>query len=66
MIYPDGFMPDGTPVYIKCSRGSSKSTLQSEIYRKLLGISDDEWYEMLRIAKGENYDTYYENVLGNE
>ena len=40
---PDGFMPDGTPVYLKCARGSAKSMIQLDIYRKLVGISDEEW-----------------------
>ena len=43
---PDGYMPDGTPVYIQCARGSSKSYLQLEIYRRLCGISDEKWAEM--------------------
>lgn len=36
---------------IAFARGSAKSTLQLETYRKLLGISDEEWREMRREAR---------------
>jgi hypothetical protein len=36
VMKPDGYLPDGTPVYIKCGRGSGKSTLQLEMYKKIL------------------------------
>lgn len=54
MPNPDGYMPDGTPVYIKCGRANCKSTLQLEIYRKLCGISDDEWAELVKEVKEKN------------
>lgn len=41
-------LSDGTPVYFQCARGSCKSSLQLEIYRKLWGISDEEWADMKR------------------
>ena len=47
---PDAFLPDGTPLYIKCARGNGKSTLQLELYRKLFGIPDDEWEEIQQEA----------------
>ena len=43
---PDGFMSDGTPVYIQCARGDGKSMLQLELYCKLVGISDEEWAKL--------------------
>ena len=43
---PVGFTPDGIPVYVQFARGSSKSMLTLEVYRKLCGISDDEWGDM--------------------
>ena len=51
MPNPDGYMPDGTPVYIKGSRANCKSTLQLEIYRMLCGISDEEWAEIVKEVK---------------
>lgn len=51
MPYSDGFMPDGTPVYFAVARGNGKPTLQLEIYRKLLGISDEEWSGIVREAR---------------
>ena len=49
---PDGFTPDGIPVYIQCARGGSKSMLQLEMYRQLCGISDAEWAEMKLAVMG--------------
>lgn len=43
---PDGYTPDGVPIYLDCGRGNGKSTLQLEIYRRLCGISDEEWEEI--------------------
>ena len=43
---PDGYMSDGTPIYLKIARGNGKPMLQLEIYRKLCEISDDEWADM--------------------
>lgn len=40
---PDGFLPDGTPIYFRCARGSSKSTLQLELYAELMGIPKEEF-----------------------
>lgn len=51
MPNPDGYMPDGTPVYIKGGRANGKSTLQLEIYRILCGISDEEWAELVKEVK---------------
>ena len=47
---PDGFAPDGTPLYLKCARGNGKTSIQMEMYRRLLGISDEEWIEMKQIV----------------
>ena len=40
---PDGYTPEGVPIYLCVGRGCGKSTLQLEMYRKLVGIPDDEW-----------------------
>lgn len=48
---PDGFMPDGTPIYFACGRGSSKSTLQLQIYAELMGVPKEEFN---RIMYGED------------
>ena len=44
----DRILADGIPVCFQYARGSCKSTLQLELYRKLLGISDEEWADMKR------------------
>ena len=43
---PDGYTPEGIPIYMVVGRGSTKSTLQLEVYRKLVGVPDDKWEEM--------------------
>lgn len=47
---PDGYTPDGIPVYIQPARAHGKTMMQLEMYRLLLGIPDDEWAEMKRAA----------------
>jgi hypothetical protein len=47
----DAISSDGKTVYIIKSRGSAKSTLQLEMYRKLFSISDEEWLDMYREAR---------------
>lgn len=54
-IPADGYMPDGTPVYLKCARGSGKSTLQLEIYRQLCGIPSDEWEQIQKEVERKLY-----------
>lgn len=54
-IKPDGYMEDGTPVYLAIARGRSKDNLQLEMYRRLLGISDKEFEEMKREAERSLY-----------
>ena len=54
-IKPDGYMKDGTPVYFAIARGCSKSNIQLEMYRRLLGIRDKEWEEMKREAERSLY-----------
>jgi hypothetical protein len=44
----DAISSDGKTAYIIAARGNGKSTLQLEMYRKLFGISDDEWCDMRR------------------
>lgn len=39
---PDGFLPDGTPVYIKLPRKNSKPMLQLKLYCELCGISFED------------------------
>lgn len=46
---PDGYLPDGTPVYIAVGRGSSKSTLQLRMYAKLCGLSDEEFDQLMAL-----------------
>lgn len=59
---PDGFMPDGTPVCIACARTNGKTMLQLEIYRKLCGISDEEWTDMKHeVMKRLGYSNDEEN-----
>lgn len=54
-ISADGYMPDGTPVYLKCARGNGKSTLQLEIYRQLCGIPSDEWEQIQKEVERKLY-----------
>lgn len=54
-IKPDGYMKDGTPIYFTIARGCSKSNIQLEMYRRLLGISNKEWKEMKREAERRLY-----------
>ena len=54
-IKPDGYMEDGTPVYFAIARGRSKDNLQLEMYRSLLGISDEEWKEIIHEAERSLY-----------
>ena len=54
-IKPDGYMKDGPPIYFAIARGYSKSNIQLEMYRRLLGISDKEWEEMKREAERSLY-----------
>jgi hypothetical protein len=44
---PDGFLPDGTPVYFKFGRGSCKSTLMLQMYADLMGIPKEEFYRIM-------------------
>ena len=44
----DAISSDGKTAYIIVGRGSGKSTLQLEMYRKLFGIPDEEWCDMYR------------------
>lgn len=39
-LKPDGYLSDGTPVYFKLARGSTKSSYQLELYAKMLGFGD--------------------------
>ena len=59
---PDGYTADGIPIYLKVGRGSGKSTLQLEVYRRLVGIPDEEWEEIKadveRSLYGEKGDAY--------
>jgi hypothetical protein len=52
------YLPDGTPLYIKAARGNTKSTLQIEIYKKLLGLKEEH---MAKCATCENaiFDAKY-------
>lgn len=43
----DAYLPDGTPLYIKCARGNGKSMRQLELYAKLLGTNLDELRNIL-------------------
>lgn len=52
---PDGYTPEGVPVYLAISRGSGKSMLQLEIYRSLLGISDEKWAEIREEVERQMY-----------
>lgn len=45
---PDGYLPDGTPVYLAMARGNSKPTLQLYMYAKMHGVPDEELEEMMR------------------
>ena len=45
---PDGYTPEGVPVYLVHGRGNGKSKLQLEIYRKLCGITDKKWERIKR------------------
>lgn len=45
---PDGYLPDGTPVYFAIARGNSKPTLQMYTCAKMLGVPDEELEEMMR------------------
>lgn len=47
----DAYLPDGTPLYIKCSRGNGKSTLQLELYAKMMGTSLEELQDKLNVTK---------------
>ena len=49
-IKPDGYMNDGTSVHFTIARGRSKDNLQLEMYRSLLGISGEEWKEIVHEA----------------
>ena len=49
----DGFMPDGTPIYLKIARGNGKPMLQLEIYRRLCEITDEEWASMKEEIMGQ-------------
>lgn len=52
MSKPDGYLPDGTPVYLlKLARGNGKTRLQFRIYAKLFGLSDEEIDELERQAE---------------
>lgn len=55
MIKPDGYLPDGAPVYLAVGRRNGKSMLQLEIYRRLLNIPDDVWEEIKRKFEGDYY-----------
>jgi hypothetical protein len=44
----DAISSDGKTAYIIAARGNGKSSLQLEMYRKLLCISDEEWCDMRR------------------
>ena len=52
---PDGYLEDGTPVYLKCARGNGKSMLQLEMYRRLFNIPDDEWVQILKEVERKLY-----------
>lgn len=45
---PDGYLPDGTPVYFKLARGNGKSMRMLRIYANLMGVSDEEFDELMR------------------
>ena len=45
---PDGYMPDGTPVYLKAGRNSGKSSLQLAIYDALCSGMDEIHYDGVR------------------
>ena len=63
----DAYLPDGTPLYLKCGRGNGKSTLQLEMYMSLItGLpiedvrvamysSDEEFEEYLKGETNGNY-----------
>ena len=46
---PDDALPDGTRLFLKVGRANGKTMMTLEFYRKLYGISDEEWAAM----KGE-------------
>lgn len=48
---PDGFLPDGTPVYFKFARGNTKSTLMLKLYADLMGVPDEEFEALMRQAE---------------
>lgn len=43
---PDGYTPDGIPIYF--ARGNGKSILQLRMYARLMGVSDEEFDELIR------------------
>ena len=47
MSAPDGFMPDGTPIYIQMRQGIPPSSLQLQIYAALHGPNKPESKEVL-------------------
>lgn len=58
---PDGYTPEGVPVYLAISRGNGKSMLQLELYRRLCGISDEKWAEIQEETKRQMYGEEEEN-----
>ena len=59
---PDGYTPEGVPIYLKVGRGCGKSTLQLEVYRRLCGIPDDKWEEMKAEAQRRLWGDYDETT----
>lgn len=52
---PDGYLPDGTPVYFRMARGNGKSMLQLKMYANLCGVSDEEFAKMYEEVKEKMY-----------
>lgn len=50
---PDGFMADGTPVYIQTNPGRIPSSPQLQLYAALTGASNDDIAKLMRFVKNK-------------
>ncbi len=60
-MWPDAYSKDGNSLYIACGRASGKSTLQLEIYKKLLETKPDGVYVERRktMPTRTDYNMYF-------
>lgn len=66
-MFADAYLPDGTPLYIKLTRGNDKLYPQLELYAKLMDMNEKENEKMCQVCNvntTRDYDGYDDLLKG--